>query len=63
MYSKTAHYFARGGRDKNVSSKVSTEIQDAAYFEHAVDTFNICSSIFNRSEGRSLELLALKLLT
>jgi len=63
VYSKTAHYFAREGRDKNVSAKVSAQIQDAEYFEHAVDTFKIFSCIFHRSEGRSLELLALKLLT
>lgn len=63
MYNKTAHYFACEGRDKNVSAKVSAQIQDAEYFEHAVDTFNIFSCIFYRVEGRSLELLALKFLT
>ena len=63
MFSKTAHYFAREGRDKNFSAKVSAQIQDSEYLEHAVDTFNIFSCIFHRFEGRSLELLALKFLT
>lgn len=63
MYSKIAHYFARVGRDKNVSARVGAQIQDAEYFEHAVDTFTIFFCIFHRFEGRSLELLALKLLT
>jgi len=63
VYSKTAHYFACEGRDKNVSAKVSAQIQDAQYSEHAVDTFNIFSCVFHRFEGRSLEFLALKLLT
>lgn len=63
MYSKIAHYFSREERDKNVPAKVSAQIQDAEYFEHAVDIFNIFSCIFHRFEGRSLELLALKLLT
>ena len=62
MYSKAAHYFAREGRYKNASAKVSAQIQDAEYFEHPVDKFNIFSCIFHRFEGRSLELLALKLL-
>jgi len=47
----------------DVSAKVSVQIQDAEYFEHAVDTFNFFSCIFRRFEGRSLELLTLKLLT
>jgi hypothetical protein len=60
---KTALYFAREGRDKNVSTKFSAQIQDLENFEHAVHTFNIFSCIFHRFEGRSSELLALKLLT
>jgi hypothetical protein len=58
VYSKTAHYSAREGRDKNASAKVSAQIRDAEYFEHPVDTFNIFSCVFHRFEGRSVELLA-----
>ena len=58
---KLLNFYAREGRDKNVSAKVSVQIQDAEYFEHAEDTFTIFSCIFHRFEGRSLELLALKL--